>query len=159
MRRLLCKRVPVWLSATIITVMLAVVVYPWTGVYDYQIEIMSISTSDSIYLPHTLTGVAWNDDIPLHSLRVQYTLYNGDYGSWVDLETVRLEGWDIRQESAITSREALNAGFMTAGLSYAVRIYLIDYDSNVFPNPEDMSSFEAEDAVVTFEIKEGVSPR
>jgi hypothetical protein len=159
MMRILAKRVPVWLSAIIITIMLTAVIYPWTSGTDTTIEIMSISAADEIYLPHTLQGVCWTDVVPLYQLKVQYALYDAGYGTWADLETVRLEGWDIRDKGALTSREALNSDIMAVGLSYAVRIYAVDYDSTAWPDPADMSEFEANDAVVVFTVKEGVVPR
>ncbi len=157
--RFLAKKVPVWLSATVIVLLVAVLAWGWTGVYTYNIEIMSMSAADAIYLPHTLTGVAWVDEIPLHHLRMQYTVYSGGYGEWVDVSTMRLEGWDVREESALTRRESLNRSFLTAGITYAVRIYVVDFDSNEFPNPDNMSLFESENCVAVFTVLEGVSPR
>lgn len=133
-----------WIVVLLISSLAVGIAFGWTGTYDYNINVSGLLAAGYIYMPYTVMGEVYNEDIPLYSYTIQIKEGGGEYE---DLETVVLAGQNI-YSGAISSMRKLNDEIVSAGTEYTIQIYAVDFDSNVFIEPTTW----------TFEVHEGVLP-
>jgi hypothetical protein len=133
-----------WLVVGLVVLLGAGIVFAWTGVYDYNIDVSGILAAGYVYTPYTIMGEVYNEDIPIYSYTIE--IKEGE-GAYEDLETVVVAGQNI-YSGAISSMGALNDEIVSAGTEYTLRIYCIDYDTNKFTEPTTW----------TFDVNEGYLP-
>lgn len=141
--------------------------FSWLGT-DFRMWIANITNAGSIYLPFTITGQVYNNDLQIDYYTVQYRIYATDE-TWNNLEAeipVAPGSPGITTTNNITSIGIITKAVFTAGAKYQFRVWAIDLngttsaDTDVINIPEggDGDTWE-DDMVKTSTIGTGVKPK